>query len=218
MKTNLVVLFLVVEAVNGFVVYQHQELLSAWQGWALLAVPVAMALVGLLLPWRQGASPARVEQETQDKGDKGPGEDREEKQAPSEQPADQVAPQDDTGEAAIQLLSVLQHEGRLVDFLMEDISPYPDQQVGAAAREVHDKCRKAVEEIFGLRPVLSAEEGSRVEVDEGFDPAKIRLVGRLGGGPPYKGVLLHAGWRCTRVALPPGKGKEGIVAPAEVEV
>ncbi len=217
MKTNLVVLFLVVEAVNGLVVYQHQELLSGWQGWGLLAVPVAVALVGLLLPGRQGASPARVEQETQDKGDKGPGEEKEE-QAASVEPSEQPAPMEDAGEAAIQLLSVLQHEGRLVDFLMEDISPYPDQQVGAAAREVHDKCRKAVEEIFGLRPVLSAEEGSRVEVDEGFDPAKIRLVGRLGGGPPYKGVLLHAGWRCTRVALPPGKGKEGIVAPAEVEV
>src|SRR4051794_37026728 len=39
----------------------------------------------------------------------------------------------------LQLLAILQREGRLVDFLMEDLQGIPDAQVGAAVREVHQK-------------------------------------------------------------------------------
>src|SRR5437867_4767902 len=34
--------------------------------------------------------------------------------------------------AALRLLATLQQEGRLVDFLEEDIGPYSDEQIGAA--------------------------------------------------------------------------------------
>src|SRR5689334_21310438 len=35
------------------------------------------------------------------------------------------------------LLSMLQREGRLIDFLQEDVASHPDADVGAAARVVH---------------------------------------------------------------------------------
>src|ERR1051325_6760475 len=38
---------------------------------------------------------------------------------------------------AAQVLAVLQRDGRLIDFLMEDIAPYSDAQIGAAVRNVH---------------------------------------------------------------------------------
>src|SRR5688572_25231603 len=37
-------------------------------------------------------------------------------------------------ESALQLLGLLQREGRLLDFLMEDMSGYADAEIGAAAR------------------------------------------------------------------------------------
>jgi len=216
MRFRLLVPFLLVESVNGAVVYLHQGLLADWQGWALLAAPLLLGLAAMALVPSAGPKEVAVEKGAKEAAEPaspaGPG------PAPTPEEAPRPTPPGDAQEGAMGLLAVLQQEGRLVDFLMEDISPYDDAQVGAAAREVHDKCRKAVEEIFGLKPVLSAQEGSRVEVDEGFDPTRIRLVGRVGGGPPFKGVLLHPGWRCSRVSLPPDKGKGGIVAPAEVEI
>src|SRR5690242_9065624 len=55
---------------------------------------------------------------------------------------------------ALALLSVLQREARLVDFLKEDIAPYADAQVGAAVRDVHRDAGAALERLFALRPVL----------------------------------------------------------------
>ncbi|MCD4755860.1 MAG: DUF2760 domain-containing protein, partial [Deltaproteobacteria bacterium] len=45
--------------------------------------------------------------------------------------------------AIVQTLGLLQREGRLIDFLQEDIEPYDDAQIGAAVREVHRGCRAA---------------------------------------------------------------------------
>src|SRR5688500_12565958 len=47
-------------------------------------------------------------------------------------------------DAALQLLSLLQREGRFVDFIEEDVANYADAQIGAAARVVHEGCRKAL--------------------------------------------------------------------------
>ena len=35
---------------------------------------------------------------------------------------------------AVQMLALLQRDGRLIDFLTEDVAPYPDAQLGAAVR------------------------------------------------------------------------------------
>jgi hypothetical protein len=121
---------------------------------------------------------------------------------------------------ALQLLGLLQREGRLVDFLHEDIAGYDDAAIGAAVRDIHKGCRKVVVEHFGVEPVLDAEENEAVTVDTGFDPGRIRLVGNVSGEGPFKGTLRHHGWRAARVSLP--VLSDGIdvtvVQPAEVEL
>ena len=123
-------------------------------------------------------------------------------------------------EAALQLLSLLQREGRFVDFLEEDVSSFSDAQIGAAARVVHDGCRKAIREHLPLSPVRSEDEGSKIKLEKGFDAHAVRLTGNVTGEAPFTGTLAHRGWKVKEVKLP--KMTEGhdasIVAPAEVEV
>jgi hypothetical protein len=121
---------------------------------------------------------------------------------------------------AVQMLALLQRDGRLIDFLEEDVSPYPDDQLGAAVRTIHSSCRQVLDRYLKLEPVISSEEDQPVTVPAGFDPAAVKLVGNVVGDPPIKGLLRHRGWRVKDVSLPSlpqGAGRE-IVAPAEVEV
>jgi hypothetical protein len=121
---------------------------------------------------------------------------------------------------ALRLLSLLQQEGRFVDFLKEDIDAYSDAQIGAAVRSIHAGCRKALSERIELERIFTAEDGSEVVVEPGFDPAAVRLTGNVSGAPPFRGTLQHAGWRAAKVALPqsPGDVDATIIAPAEVEI
>ncbi len=123
-------------------------------------------------------------------------------------------------EAALQLLGLLQREARLVDFLMEDMSSYADADVGAAARVVHDQCKKALLAHVKLERVRSEAEGSRVTVPAGFSPSELRLVGNVTGSAPFNGVLAHAGWRATSIELPQlSQGHDvRVIAAAEVEL
>jgi hypothetical protein len=125
----------------------------------------------------------------------------------------------DSSDRALQMLSLLQRDGRLIDFLMEDLSAYSDAQIGAAVRDVHAGCRKAVERYVSLQPVIDEEEGRPVTIDRGTDPAAVKVVGNVAGSPPIRGVLRHRGWGATRVELPPlASTGRTIIAPAEVEV
>jgi len=122
---------------------------------------------------------------------------------------------------ALAVLSVLQREARLVDFLKEDIAPYADAQVGAAVRDVHRDAGAALERLFALRPVLDQAEGSDVAIPANADAGRLRLVGNVGATAPTRGRLQHAGWQATKVELPQFTGSNDaarIVAPAEVEV
>jgi hypothetical protein len=125
-----------------------------------------------------------------------------------------------TLDRAVQMLALLQRDGRLVDFLEEDVSSYPDGQLGAAVRSIHRSCRQVLERYIKLEPVLSSEEDHPVTVPAGFDPAAIKLIGSVTGQPPIHGLLRHRGWRVSQVALPslPQGSGRAIVAPAEVEV
>jgi Domain of unknown function (DUF2760) len=120
----------------------------------------------------------------------------------------------------LRLLATLQEEARLIDFLREDIDEYSDEQVGAAVRAIHAALRKAIDERLTLEPILPGQDGDAVEVPAGFAPGLIRLTGNPVGGPPYKGILRHAGWRARDVRLPvPTTGSDpAILVPAEVEV
>ncbi len=124
------------------------------------------------------------------------------------------------GEGAARLLAFLQQEGRLVDFLHEDIAAYDDARVGAAARTIHARCRKALDQVFTLAPVLDGKEHAKVTVPAGFDALAIRIEGNLGAKPPLRGILLHPGWKAAATALPAvAQGRDPtLIAPAEVEV
>ena len=123
-------------------------------------------------------------------------------------------------EAALQLLGLLQREGRLMDFLQEDMSAYTDAQVGAAARVVHDQCKRALDAHLTVERIRSEDEGSRVSVPKGFSPGEIRLLGNVSGEPPFTGALAHAGWRVAHIELPQlSDGHDvHVIAPAEVEL
>ena len=124
-----------------------------------------------------------------------------------------------TEATATQVLAVLQRDGRLIDFLMEDITPYADAQIGVAVRNVHAGCRQALQRYLTLAPVFHGEEGARVTIEAGRDPATVKLIGNVAGQPPFSGVLRHRGWLVSRIELPalPRTG-QFVVAPAEVEV
>lgn len=118
------------------------------------------------------------------------------------------------------LLTLLQREGRLLDFLLEDIQGYGNEQIGAAVRDIHRSCAKALHEHLALTPILTGAEGSTVDVPAGFDPSAIRLTGNVTGQPPFRGILQHHGWRVTEIRLnkPPEGQDEFVVQPAEVEL
>jgi len=123
-------------------------------------------------------------------------------------------------DVALRLLATLQEEARLIDFVREDIDGYGDADVGSAVRGIHAALRKALDERLALEPILPGEDGDAVDVPADFDPALIRVTGKLAGGPPYSGVLRHGGWRVREVRLPaPSPGSDArILLPAEVEV
>jgi hypothetical protein len=121
---------------------------------------------------------------------------------------------------AIHLLALLQREGRLVDFLQEDLRAYDDAQIGAAVRGIQESCRESLNKYIGPRPVIDKAEGEAITIDEGFDANRIRLTGNVSGRPPFKGILQHRGWQSSGLNLPTLSGAQdpAIIAPAEVEI
>ena len=125
-----------------------------------------------------------------------------------------------TDSAALQLLGLMQREARFVDFIQEDVAPYTDAEIGAAARVVHEGCRKVLREHFTLSPVRSEAEGSRITLLAGFDAAAVRLTGNVVGHAPFTGTLSHRGWLVTEVKLPQLIDSQAakVIAQAEVEL
>ena len=120
----------------------------------------------------------------------------------------------------IRILAMLQRESRLIDFLMENISGASDEQVGAAMRDLQPKAQAVLKKYLTLGAVLPQNEGDTVEVPSGFDPSAIQLVGNVTGKPPFRGTLLHGGWRVSEIRLqkPPEGQDPMVLAPAEVEL
>ncbi|MBW1647144.1 MAG: DUF2760 domain-containing protein [Deltaproteobacteria bacterium] len=120
----------------------------------------------------------------------------------------------------VHLLARLQREGRLLDFLAEDLDAYDDAQIGAAARSVHAGCRRVVDKLLAPRPVMAEGEEASVTLDEHYDATAVTLTGRVGDKPPFQGIVRHAGWRATRIDIPvlAKETDPTIIAPAEVEV
>lgn len=123
-------------------------------------------------------------------------------------------------DAALQLLGLFQRDARLIDFTEENLADYADADIGAAARLVHEGCRKVLREHFTIAPVRPEEEESRITLNDGFDASAIRLTGNVIGKAPFKGTLRHRGWRINEVRLPTlSEGHDAsICAQAEVEL
>ena len=145
-------------------------------------------------------------------------------QLPSAEPVrvieERIVTRTDPEAGALWMLSMLQRDGRLIDFLLEDIATAADADVGAGARIVHNGCKKALSQYFTIEPVRSEREGTPIVVDKGFDAGQIRLAGNVSGEPPFHGTLAHPGWRAVDVRLPERASSVDarIIAPAEVEL
>jgi|YNPBryunderm2012_1023409.scaffolds.fasta_scaffold19969_2 hypothetical protein len=121
----------------------------------------------------------------------------------------------------LRILTLLQRDGRLVDFVLEEIDSYSDAQIGAEVRKIHQGCRKVLTDYLEIEPIFTQDESTTVTVPAGFDPNAIRLVGQVSGNPPFKGTLCHKGWRVKTVKFPTSAGlaaSANILAPAEVEL
>ncbi|HQL86510.1 MAG TPA: DUF2760 domain-containing protein [Lentisphaeria bacterium] len=140
--------------------------------------------------------------------------------APTAKPAPDAPAAGSANEAAVYTLTLLQREARLVDFLQEDISPYSDEQVGAAVRKIHADCRRALDKYFHIEPIRREPEQSRLDVPEGFDARRLRVTGRSAGQPPFAATLIHRGWVAAKIDLPQRSQARDpqVICPAEVEV
>ena len=120
----------------------------------------------------------------------------------------------------LRLLAYLQQSGRLIDFLKEDIAAFNDAQVGAAVRKIHQDCAQSIEELVTIRPLRDEGEGASVQIPKGFNPAEIKVVGKVKGEPPFTGILLHRGWKAQKRSLPKKTGEQTpeVICPAEVEI
>lgn len=139
---------------------------------------------------------------------------------PEPVPEPPAAPAGPDPTPALLLLSILQREGRFVDFLQEDVTDFADADIGAAARVVHEGCKRALSQYLTIAPVRAEAEGAPITLPPGFDPTENRVTGNVTGEPPYRGRLAHPGWRVRALDLPtvaPGHDAS-VIAPAEIEL
>jgi len=135
-------------------------------------------------------------------------------------PPKPAAPTFKPADGALQLLGILQRDARILDFFMEDIGPYSDEQVGSAARDVHERTREVLVRHFAPAPLIDAVEGSMATAPDG-NPALVKYIGNVpASGKPPAGLLRHRGWRATAVSLPQLNSRTdlAVLAPAEIEV
>jgi hypothetical protein len=123
-----------------------------------------------------------------------------------------------SADAALQLLALLQREGRFVDFVQQELAAFSDADIGAAARVVHEGCRRALRAHARVVSVRSEAEGAALTLERASEDVK--LVGNVAGSAPFHGVLRHRGWRIEGLTLPTVVGVHDpkLVAPAELEL
>jgi uncharacterized protein DUF2760 len=202
MRMALILGVLLILALNGMAIAPTTEPFRPYLAAASLALSV-LVLLGLLLIPRKKSPPSESAAE----------------------PARPATAAPVTARADVEIVSflaMLQEQGRLVDFLMDDINAYSDARVGAAARVVHAGCKRVLQDHFGIHPLRTEDEGSTVQVPIGYRADEYRLVGKIAGQAPFSGVLVHRGWKTDMVKLPKllpsAHGQLPTIAPAEVEL
>ena len=120
------------------------------------------------------------------------------------------------------MLALFQRDGRLVDFLFEDIAAYTDAQIGAAVRDVHAAAAGVLERYVTLEPILPDQEGEPTTVAADVDPAAVHLVGNVRASRRSRHAAATAAGASTGVELPPladsAAPREVVAPPAEVEI
>lgn len=140
--------------------------------------------------------------------------------AGSKDHADQRIEQERKRRIFLHMLTILQREGRLLDFFDEDLGLYEDEQIGAAVRSIQEDCKKAIKKYIDPKPIFDSPEGEIITIEPGFDMDMIKLVGKVSGDPPFKGILKHCGWKAGKSDVPrlSDLSDPGIIASAEIEV
>jgi hypothetical protein len=77
-------------------------------------------------------------------------------------------------------------------------------------------------EHFKISPISDAEDRSQITLPADYAADEYRLTGKISGNPPFKGTLLHKGWKADSVKLPrivnTNENCLPSIAPAQVEV
>jgi uncharacterized membrane protein YtjA (UPF0391 family) len=210
MKLYITLVGLLLAVLNGLLLFPSMRHHTS----QIAAIAFVLALLILALSFFSGKRKAEVVAQTP--AEAPPAESPAIIQPPSPPP-----PAENKVEAEIvAFFALLQEKGRLVDFLMEDLAAYQDAEIGAAARVVHEGCKKVLQEHFKIHAISQAEEGSQITVPAGFAADEYRLVGKLSGDPPFTGKLVHKGWKTEAVKLPRivDASRLPAIAPAEVEL
>lgn len=121
----------------------------------------------------------------------------------------------------LQFLYHLQDKGRLLDFVMQDISSYNDAQVSAAARVVHGGLSKVIREFFEIEPLSAQPEGAKVEIDAQYDPIEHRILGNETKSQAHEGTIAHRGWRAKSINLPSvreTRSSKNVIAPVQIQL
>lgn len=142
------------------------------------------------------------------------------KEKPKNDFVDHKIEQDRKRRLFLHSLSVLQREGRLLDFFAEDLSLYEDDQIGAAVRSIQEDCKTAIKKYIDPKPVIDKEEGETITIEPEFDIDSITLVGKVTGSLPFKGILKHRGWKAGKNEIPKLSDVRdaSVIIPAEVEI
>jgi hypothetical protein len=203
LKTISITLCIALAALNALALFSETSDFRVYSTGASLAIALGLLLATLLI-----------------RGEKAGLENRTETARPVPVP---VQPAGNRAEAEIvSFLAIFQERGRLIDFLMDDLTTHDDAQVGAAARVVHQGCKAALEEHFSIRPIREEREGSSVTVPAAYAADEYRLIGKISGPGAFSGTLLHHGWKTDSVNLPrlvrDDPDRLPTIAPAEVEL
>ncbi len=127
---------------------------------------------------------------------------------------------------AIELLAALQREARFVDFVKESPDDADDAEIGAVARDVHNRCAATLERFFAIRPLADVAEGEtlRLNAEEASNASRVRIFGSS-IALPKEGELNvnvnHVGWKIEKIALPCWQGRDAdafVLAPIEGSV
>jgi len=122
--------------------------------------------------------------------------------------------------SAADLLSVLQKNGRFVDFMQQNIDHISNEKLGLVVRDIHHGCKKSLQECCNISAILAESENSTVVLKNDFDRHAITLTGNVNSKGDFKGILVHKGWQIDSFNLPTSLNNTSlnIIQPAEVEV